>query len=467
MNTHDMDTSENYQATLRREKFKATAIWNNMVNHLRENVVVKKRRWKMKSYDNCFPGSEAITVLQAYVTDHPDLRHTVSRAQLRSLCQIFIQKRILESVEDQRPDFEDGNKLYRFIDVPYSKTGPQMQQDLNRDKALLPLKKEITIREVDILRREISAVRLLQLIEIPMLENLLESFESYTDYEDDLVITNTLETETANQMGRHQLDQTLELCDDDREKTWLRATIECFDVQTKYPLPRKTEIGFRNSWNDSILGLFKTLIDYYHSIVETLLPSNLSEVVCEVVGLLCSGKYDDALRALQLLVVLLPMNKARHLQKLLQFMFLSVENNILPVEDLNSREGVCGMFMDVIIPECQQLDKVARYYLVNFMVEMQSSLFVVPEDVLSYLQETLQAFEQGRTDLPVVSMCRRVSLYEYEQQTKQSTKRELENLINQVLDDLTMSLKEKRNILKAMQKHHPEAFSTQFPDGEI
>ena len=71
-----------------------------------------------------------------------------------------------------------------------------------------------------------------------------------------------------------------------------------------------------------------------------------------------SGKLNVALKALQLLVVLLPMNKARHLQRLLQFMCLSVENNICPVAELNSREGVCVMFMNVIVPQCQQLDKV-------------------------------------------------------------------------------------------------------------
>ena len=132
MNT-PFDSSQEYRATLRREKFKATAIWNDMVNHLRGNVVVKRRRWKMKSYDDCFQGSEAITVLHNYVKFHPDLRHTVSRAQLRNLCQIFVQKHILESVEDaEKADFEDGSKLYRFVDVPYSNTGPQVQQDFRR-----------------------------------------------------------------------------------------------------------------------------------------------------------------------------------------------------------------------------------------------------------------------------------------------------------------------------------------------
>lgn len=133
MNVPFDSSDQEYRATLRREKFKATAIWNDMVNHLRGNVVVKRRRWKMKSYEDCFQGSEAISSLQNYVKSHPDLRHTVSRAQLRNLCQFFMQKRILESVEDEKlTEFEDGSKLFRFVDVAYSNTGPQVQQDFRR-----------------------------------------------------------------------------------------------------------------------------------------------------------------------------------------------------------------------------------------------------------------------------------------------------------------------------------------------
>lgn len=244
----------------------------------------------------------------------------------------------------------------------------------NRDKALLPLKKDISIREVDILRREISAVRLLQLIDVPMLENLLESFENYADHDDEYANGNSLDVEQANKIGREHLDQTLELCENDQEKTWLKATIECFDLQIKCPLPRKTEIGFRNSWNDSILGIFKSLIDYYRSIVETLFPSNLFEVICEVSFLLQNGKYTECLRVLQLLVVLLPLSKSQHLQKLLQFMCLSVDNNIQPVAGVDSREGVCSVFMNAILPECDQLDKVNLSSFKESSVIVQLSL---------------------------------------------------------------------------------------------
>lgn len=101
------------------------------------------------------------------------------------------------------------------------------------------------------------------------------------------------------------------------------------------------------------------------------------------------------------------------------------------------------------------------------MMETHANLFHIPEDVMKYLQEALEAFEQGRTDLPVISLCKRVSVFEYNEQKGQCTNQQLEHLINQILDDLTMSLKEKKTLLKNIQKHHPEVFLQQFPDGEI
>lgn len=86
---------------------------------------------------------------------------------------------------------------------------------------------------------------------------------------------------------------------------------------------------------------------------------------------------------------------------------------------------------------------------------------------MKYLQETVQVFEQGRTDLPVVSRCKRVSVFEYDQQKELYTNQQLEHLVNQILDDITMSLKEKKMVLKLVQKHHPEVFLRQFPNGEL
>ena len=64
------------------------------------------------------------------------------------------------------------------------------------------------------------------------------------------------------------------------------------------------------------------------------------------------------------------------------------------------------------------------------------------------------------------SFCRRVSMEEFERQSKTCTEESLINLINSILDDTKISLKEKKNKLKAFQKSYPDLYERNF-DGLI
>ena len=44
--------------------FRATQIWNEVIDHLKEKVELKKRRYKLRNYDNCFTGTDAVDVAQ-------------------------------------------------------------------------------------------------------------------------------------------------------------------------------------------------------------------------------------------------------------------------------------------------------------------------------------------------------------------------------------------------------------------
>lgn len=43
--------------------FRATRLWNDIISHLKEHVEVKRRRVKMRSYDHCFTGTDAVDVV--------------------------------------------------------------------------------------------------------------------------------------------------------------------------------------------------------------------------------------------------------------------------------------------------------------------------------------------------------------------------------------------------------------------
>lgn len=45
----------------------SSCVWNGLILHLRSSVAVKPRRLHLKSYSDCFLGSEAVDVLEAYM----------------------------------------------------------------------------------------------------------------------------------------------------------------------------------------------------------------------------------------------------------------------------------------------------------------------------------------------------------------------------------------------------------------
>lgn len=50
--------------------FKATMIWNQIVEELKASVVVKKRRITRGHCERCFSGSDAVDIVYRYLTTH-------------------------------------------------------------------------------------------------------------------------------------------------------------------------------------------------------------------------------------------------------------------------------------------------------------------------------------------------------------------------------------------------------------
>ena len=64
----------------------------------------------------------------------------------------------------------------------------------------------------------------------------------------------------------------------------------------------------------------------------------------------------------------------------------------------------------------------------------------------------------------VPSYCTRVSEDEFRKQQSEGTEAALVDLINKILDDTHIPLKEKKHRLKQLQKHHPEIYTKYFSD---
>lgn len=113
--------------------FRATFIWGSIISNLQTHVEVKRRRHNLKSYHDCFLGSEAVDVVLAHLTlngffgDEPVPRYKAVR-----LCQALMDSRVFEPVgvkvfgkEKKRATFEDSScSLYRFLSPAHGSPAP-------------------------------------------------------------------------------------------------------------------------------------------------------------------------------------------------------------------------------------------------------------------------------------------------------------------------------------------------------
>lgn len=103
-----------------------SSIWRRLISHLQAEVKVKRRRHFLKSHDSCFVGSDAVTVIQAYIKQNKVLGDTeVPRAKAVRVCQALMDCKVFEAVacktfgkESKLSEFQDSiSSLYRFLNT--------------------------------------------------------------------------------------------------------------------------------------------------------------------------------------------------------------------------------------------------------------------------------------------------------------------------------------------------------------
>lgn len=54
-------------------QFKHTNLWNNIIDHVRKNIEIKKHRCGIKFFDNCFTGTDFVEILYDYLISKQNL----------------------------------------------------------------------------------------------------------------------------------------------------------------------------------------------------------------------------------------------------------------------------------------------------------------------------------------------------------------------------------------------------------
>lgn len=186
---------------------------------------------------------------------------------------------------------------------------------------------------------EVALSRLLQLTDVPFLEDILT--QAFTDDREEVIVISNSVPEPCVQYSQH-IGCNKETADNSEwNNVWVTLGMECIQLQRDFPLPQRGNVGYSNLMNAKEAGIQQILLQYYGSLVDSLIPSNLTDLVD---GVLCAlaNDWTKAVTLLRMLILMLQTSQRKHLRKLLNFLGQSV--------GANSGRFIIKRFMGAILP---------------------------------------------------------------------------------------------------------------------
>uniref|UniRef100_UPI0037E9493B DEP domain-containing protein 1A n=1 Tax=Semicossyphus pulcher TaxID=241346 RepID=UPI0037E9493B len=192
-----------------------------------------------------------------------------------------------------------------------------------------------------------------------------------------------------------------------------------------------------------------------------------------------------AIEALQLCTLLLPPASRRKLQLLMRMMSRISQNVDMPRlhPAIGTRTLMVHTFSGCVLGSAEEcdLDELLATRLVSFLMDHQQSILSVPEYLLSAINDHIQymravqvpvdgvsndAEDPVCAPMPMYAFCHQISGAEFEQQKLESSQKAMEELLEILLTDQSMSEKDRRKKLKQFQKQYPDIYSRRCPSSE-
>ncbi|XP_063252312.1 DEP domain-containing protein 4 isoform X2 [Prinia subflava] len=494
--------------------FQATQLWNSIIHALHNQVEIKRRRQHLKTYRNCFTGSNAVDVVLSHLMQSMYLSCSdVSRLKGVRVCQALMDHKVFEPVgaklyllkNGKETEFEDmDTSLYRFVNSSLEPLLPIKNKDneslspeqickqktkrcsktkcgttLSNPLALeaadkkkveellqsiyvhASLPPKIMVNEpthllskgvIEDVWKQQTLLRLLQLIDVPLLEDILvSSVKTKSDSfgKEDMIISNTfLDREVTCSLNLSKLDR------------WLYAAIECLEyfpdqflVMVSQQLPQSNNNP--SSLNTYKKILFDVIIKYYSQKRDSLLATQDIDIHSGIIELIEKGKTGQALEALQLYLRLLAPHISEELHRLLTFLAIASESESYRLQKQFENRFVIIKTCTKFILQNRTLSKPQAELLTQFLMDNHSELFKTPLTLLELTSRRLESLLEGQ-DPDINSgftFCQRITTKEYEDQ-KQQTNQYLLELIQEMDNNPTVPAKQKKKLIKEFQKYH-------------
>ncbi|KAJ7992912.1 hypothetical protein DPEC_G00267000 [Dallia pectoralis] len=187
-----------------------------------------------------------------------------------------------------------------------------------------------------------------------------------------------------------------------------------------------------------------------------------------------------AIEALQLCTLLLPPASRRKLQLLMRMISRMSQNVDMPRlhDAIGTRTLMVHTFSRCVLgcEEEMDLDELLATRLVSFLIDHHHEILQVPvylqdavQDHTAYLRKVqinYPASGDMGVPMPVYAYCRQVSTKEFEEQKMTVSQAAIADLLENLVKDKNMSVKDRKKKLKQFQKLYPNIYARRFPTTE-
>ncbi|XP_054632833.1 DEP domain-containing protein 7-like [Dunckerocampus dactyliophorus] len=332
---------------------------------------------------------------------------------------------------------------------------------------------------VDEVWQEQTILRLLNLVELPLLEGVLQCsqisscsapFQSLTPNNPDLISSSShLDRQILRAFKHSQADE------------WLCAALDCLDFLPDQPvvqLSREMPFLFPQEQQcteqvkadgnipaQSKLLLYGALVRHYSNTDRPpLLPEQMTDVYTAITELIVNAKLGRALEALQLCLKLLPPNCREELRRLLHFMTVAGDAQGIMLEKEQENRLVVKTSFSRAILNSKALSKEREDLMLVFMLSNIKEIFKIPGTLHKEVSAKLAGL--AHREEPNDTGCL-VSSRTYTDCTNNTTNQELWTLLHSIHLDTKISPKERKRLLRLFYQSHPEIFNKYFGESVV